>query len=74
VLYAFTAVDSLASHSIDQLDDLAPIDVEFRSGEVTAVPKERRGQAFEHRREVSRVVPMLEDGARDLSGCVTSIV
>lgn len=41
VLHAFTAVESLANHSIDQLDDDAVIEIEFRKGEPTVVPSPR---------------------------------
>jgi hypothetical protein len=63
VLYAFTAIESLANHSIDQLDDEVTIDVEFKKGVVTQVPKADMVRRLNLDEKLSRVVPMLEDGA-----------
>jgi hypothetical protein len=63
VLYAFTAIESLASHSIDQLDDTAVIEIEIRKGEVTVVPKADMVRRLNLDEKLSRVIPMLDDGA-----------
>jgi hypothetical protein len=67
VLYAFTAIESFANHSIDQLDDNATLDVEFKKGEVTQLPKSEMIRRLAIGEKLSRVVPMLTDG-RNIKG------
>jgi hypothetical protein len=62
VLYAFTAVESLANHSIDQLEDDATVQVENWKGEEVAVPKSEMVRRLGISEKLSRVVPMLDDG------------
>jgi hypothetical protein len=62
VLYAFTAVESLANHSIDQLDDAATIEVTSAKGEVAQLPKAEMVRRLSISEKLSRVVPMLDDG------------
>jgi hypothetical protein len=62
VTYAFTAIESLANHSIDQLGETATIDVEFRKGVVTSVPKDEMVRRLNLDEKLSRAVPLLDDG------------
>jgi hypothetical protein len=62
VLFAFTAIESLANHSIDQLDDDATVTIERAEGplEITKDDMVRRLGIGE---KLTLVVPMLPDGA-----------
>jgi hypothetical protein len=62
VLYAFTAIESLANHSIDQLDDAATIEVTTAKGEARQLPKAEMVRRLSISEKLSRVVPMLDDG------------
>jgi hypothetical protein len=62
VLYAFTAIESLANHSIDQLDDAATIDVTTAKGEAKQLPKAEMVRRLSISDKLSRVVSMLDDG------------
>jgi hypothetical protein len=64
VMYAFTAVESLANHSIDQLDDAASMEIEFRKGVVTSVSKSNMVRRLNLDEKLSLVVPLLPDGAQ----------
>ena len=61
-LHAVTAVESLADHSIDQLDDTATIDVGFRRGVVTQVPETDMVRRLNLDEKLSRAVPVLDGG------------
>jgi hypothetical protein len=62
VLYAFTAIESLANHSIDQLDDAATVEVENWKGEKVQLAKADMVRRLTIGEKLSRVVPMLDDG------------
>ncbi|MFZ0972695.1 MAG: hypothetical protein WAN22_10760 [Solirubrobacteraceae bacterium] len=62
VLYAFTAIESLANHSIDQLDDDATVEVENRKGELVELSKSDMVRRLGISEKLTRVVPMLDDG------------
>jgi hypothetical protein len=62
VLFAFTAVESLANHSIDQLDDEASITIERRKGEQFEIPKAEMVRRLNITEKFTLAVPMLPDG------------
>jgi hypothetical protein len=62
VFYAFTAIESLANHSIDQLDDNATVQVENWKGELVEVAKPEMVRRLGISEKLSVVVPMLDDG------------
>jgi hypothetical protein len=63
VLYAFAAVESLANHSIDQLDDTVVVEIEFKKGQPTPVPKPAMVRRLNLEEKLTRAVPLLPDGA-----------
>jgi ribosomal 50S subunit-associated protein YjgA (DUF615 family) len=58
VTYVFTAIESLTNHSIDQLDDTATIEVEFRKGVVTTSLKAETVRRLNLDEKLSRAVPL----------------
>ena len=67
VLFAFTAIESLANHSIDQLSDDAIVQVEFKQGEVREVTKAEMVRRLRIEEKLAQAVPMLDD-ARSIKG------
>jgi hypothetical protein len=63
VLYAFAAVESLANHSIDQLDETGVINIEFKKSEPTHVLKADMVRRLNLEEKLTRAVPLLPDGA-----------
>lgn len=64
MLFAFTAIESLANHSIDQLDDSTTVTIERQGREEgieIAKPDLVRRMNIEEK--LTRVVPMLPDGS-----------
>lgn len=61
VLHAFTAIESLANHSIDQLPDDASIEVE-RQGEPVSISKTDMVRRLNITEKLERAVPLLDDG------------
>lgn len=63
VLFAFSAIESLANHSIDQLGDAATIEVTNAKGDTVLLPKSEMVRRLGLSEKLSRVIPMLSDGA-----------
>jgi hypothetical protein len=63
VLHAFTAIESLANHSIDQLPDDATVQVE-RQGEPAVIEKAQMVRRLSITEKLDLAVPQLEDGNR----------
>lgn len=61
VLHAFTAIESLANHSIDQLPDEASIEIE-RGGGVVTISKSEMVRRLSISEKLELAVPLLPDG------------
>jgi hypothetical protein len=61
VLHAFTAIESLANHSIDQLDDNATVQVE-RQGDTVTISKADMVRRLNITEKLELAVPLLPDG------------
>jgi hypothetical protein len=61
VLHAFTAIESLANHSVDQLPDDATVEVE-RQGDIVTVAKGDMVRRLSITEKLNFAVPLLEDG------------
>ena len=61
VLHAFTAIESLANHSIDQLDDDAAVEVE-RQGATVMIHKDAMVRRLNITEKLQLALPLLEDG------------
>jgi hypothetical protein len=61
VLHAFAAIESLANHSIDQLDDDASVQVE-RQGETVTIQKADMVRRLSITEKLELAVPLLPDG------------
>lgn len=61
VLHAFTAIESLANHSIEQLPQNAVVDVE-RHGETVSIPRDEMVRRLNISEKLHLAVPLLPDG------------
>jgi hypothetical protein len=62
VLCSFTAIESLANHSIDQLDDDSMVRISLRKRETIDVPKVDMVRRLNIDEKLTIVVPMLDHG------------